>query len=88
MLKAIAKCYYDLRWARGSGRKALPADIAETFLAALPSVDFSHSNLVWRGAAGKSTGILHTDGSFRFAPTHNEIVPYLVAELRKATNTL
>ena len=88
MLKAIAKCYYDLRWARGSGRKALPADIAETFLAALPSVDFSHRNLVWRGAAGKSTGILHTDGSFRFAPTHNEIVPYLVAELRKATNTL
>jgi len=87
MLKAIAKCYYDLKWARGSGRKALPADIAETFLAALPSVDFSHSNLMWRGGA-KTTGILHPDGSYRFSPTHNEIVPLLAAELRKATNTL
>lgn len=88
MLKAIAKCFYDLKWARGSGRKALPADIAETFLAALPSVDFSHSNLVWRGVAGKATGILHADGSYRFAPTHNEIVPYLAAELRKLTKTI
>ena len=88
MLKAIAKCYYDLRWARGSGRKGLAPDIAATFLAALPSVDFSLNNFTWRGVAGKSTGILHADGSFRFAPTHNEIVPYLAAELRKATNTL
>jgi hypothetical protein len=50
-------------------------------------VDFSHSNLVWRGGA-KTTGILHPDGSYRFSPTHNEIVPLLAAELRKATNTL
>jgi hypothetical protein len=28
------------------------------------------------------------DGSYRFSPTHNEIVPLLAAELRKATNTL
>jgi hypothetical protein len=87
MLKAIAKCFYDLKWARGSGRKALPEDIAEKFLAALPTVDFSVKNLVWRGGA-KTTGIAHTDGSFRFSPTHNEIVPLLAAELRRATNTL
>ena len=88
MLKAIAKCYYDLMWARGSGRKALPADTAEKFLAALPLVDFSHGNLIWRGAAGKPTGVLHTDGSYRFSPTHNEIVPYLAATLRQVTATV
>jgi hypothetical protein len=88
MLKAIAKCYYDLKWARGSGRKNLPADIAETFLAALPSVDFSPSNTLWRTMSGKPMGVLHSDGSFRFAPTHNEIVPLLSAELRKLTATI
>ena len=88
MLKAISKCFYDLKWARGSGRKNLPADIAEKFLSALPSVDFSHSNLVWRTINGKPMGVVHTDGSLRFSPTHNEIVPLLAAELRKATNTL
>ena len=88
MLKAIAKCYYDLKWARGSGRKALPSDIAEKFLAALPNVDFRHTNTIWRGAAGKPTGVLHADGSYRFSPTHNEIVPYLAAALRQATATI
>lgn len=88
MLKAIAKCYYDLKWARGSGRKALPADIAEKFLAALATVNFSHSNLEWRGSVGKPTGVLHADGSFRFSPTHNEIVPVLASTLRGATATL
>lgn len=87
MLKAIAKCYYDLKWARGSGRKALPVDIAEKFLAALPTVSFSHSDLAWRGTT-KATGSLYPDGTFRFAPTHNEIVPILAATLRDATATL
>jgi len=87
MLKAIAKCYYDLKWARGSGRKALPADISEKFLAALPLVDFSHSNQVWRGVT-KATGSVYPDGTFRFAPTHNEIVPILSSALRAATATL
>lgn len=87
MLKAMAKCYYDLKWARGSGRKALPADIAETFLAALIGVDFSHGNLQFRGTS-KATGSLYPDGTFRFAPTHNEIVPILASTLRGLTGTL
>ena len=87
MLKALAKCYYDLKWARGSGRKALPIDTAEKFLAALPGVDFSHSNIMWRGTS-KATGSLYQDGTLRFAPTHNEIVPILASTLRGATATL
>jgi len=87
MLKALAKCYYDLKWARGSGRKNLPADIAEKFLAALPTVDFSHSNFAWRGTT-KATGSVYPDGTFRFAPTHNEIVPVLASTLRAVTATL
>jgi hypothetical protein len=87
MLKSIAKCYYDLKWARGSGRKALPVDIAEKFLAALPSVDFSHTSLQFRGVT-KSTGSVYPDGTWRFAPTHNEIVPILASTLRGATATL
>lgn len=89
MLKAMAKAFYDLKWARGSGRKALSADIADKFLAALPSVDFSHGNAIWKcSASGKNVGSTYTDGTFRFSPSHNEIVPLLAAELRKVTNTL
>jgi hypothetical protein len=89
MLKAIAKCYYDLKWARGSGRKALPADTATKFLAALPNVDFSHKNVAWQTAGGnKHIGSVHPDGTFRFSPSHNEIVPILTAVLRRVTNTL
>ena len=89
MLKAIAKCYYDLKWARGSGRKALPADISTKFLSALPMVDFGHKNLMWQTAGGnKNIGSLHADGTFRFSPSHNEIVPVLAAALRQKTNTL
>jgi hypothetical protein len=89
MLKAIAKCYYDLKWARGSGRKALPADTATKFLAALPNVDFSHKNVAWQTAGGnKHIGSVHPDGTFRFSPSHNEIVPILTAVLRRITNTL
>jgi hypothetical protein len=87
MLKAIAKCFYDLKWARGSGRKALPIDTADKFLAALPSVDFSHGNFQFRGVT-KATGSLYPDGTWRFAPTHNEIVPILASTLRGATATL
>jgi hypothetical protein len=87
MLKAIAKCYYDLKWARGSGRKLLPLDIADKFLAALPSVDFSHGSLQFRGVT-KATGSMYPDGTWRFAPTHNEIVPILASTLRGATATL
>jgi hypothetical protein len=89
MLKAIAKCFYDLKWARGSGRKALPADIAEKFLAALPTVDFSHTNPLFQSAGGnKNIGSLHADGTFRFSPSHNEIVPLLAVVLRQLTQTL
>jgi len=86
MIKAIAKTYYDLMWARGSGRKALPADTSEKFLTALSTVDFSHSNPVWHASAsGKSLGVKHADGTFRFSPTHNEIIPVLETALRAAT---
>lgn len=86
MLKAIAKTFYSLKWARGSGRKNLPLDTADKFLAALTTVNFSHSNPAWQGsAAGKVTGVKHQDGTFRFSPTHNEIIPILEAALRSAT---
>jgi hypothetical protein len=85
MLKSMAKCYYDLKWARGSGRKSLPADSAEKFLAALPTLDFGHANQTWRGDTGKNLGSVYPDGTFRYAPTHNEIVPILAALLRSAT---
>jgi hypothetical protein len=46
MLKAMARAYYDILWGRGHG--SLPADAADKFLKALPFVDFSHNNPLWR----------------------------------------
>lgn len=46
MLKAMARAYYDICWGRGHG--ALPEGTAEKFLQALPFIDFSHKNPLWR----------------------------------------
>ena len=89
MLKALAATYYTLLWSRGKGRKNLPSDTPEKFLAAITSLDFSHTNKVWQTAGGiKNVGSVHSDDTFRFSPTHNEIVPALVVALRRETNTL
>lgn len=43
MLKSIARAYYDLCW----GRNHATEEVADSFLAKLPSLDFSHTNTLW-----------------------------------------
>jgi len=43
LLKAIARVYFEILW----GRKPEGQETADTFLAALPTIDFSHGNPLW-----------------------------------------
>lgn len=43
LLKSIARVYFEILW----GRKPEGKEVAEQFLAHLPTIDFSHSNPLW-----------------------------------------
>lgn len=43
LLKALARVYFDILW----GRKAEGEEAADQFLAAIPGIDFSHTNPLW-----------------------------------------
>jgi hypothetical protein len=75
VLKALAKITYDLNF---SNRKSINADaLYEQFLEKIPSIDFSHSNPMWRyysldgasrsklGLTGLSTYLADDDGANR-----------------------